>query len=86
MFKSLRLKLLFYFFVINIIVLFVYSIFIYSTAKKGILNTTDTQLKMLSIDVIPDFKKDYYANAKEFADELFEEFAIEPQKVHLQTL
>ncbi|OHE12050.1 MAG: hypothetical protein A3J96_00045 [Sulfurimonas sp. RIFOXYC2_FULL_36_7] len=78
MFKSLRLKLLFYFFVINIIVLFVYSIFIYSTAKKGILNTTDTQLKMLSIDVIPDFKKDSYANAKEFADELFEEFAIEP--------
>ncbi|MDX9757492.1 MAG: histidine kinase dimerization/phospho-acceptor domain-containing protein, partial [Sulfurimonas sp.] len=33
---------------------------------------------MLSIDVIPDFKKDSYANAKEFADELFEEFAIEP--------
>ncbi len=78
MFKSLRLKLLFYFFIINIIVLFVYGAFIYNTAKKGVLNTTDTQLKMVSIDVIPDFKKDGYENASSIAKELIEEFSIEP--------
>lgn len=78
MFKSLKLKLLFYFFVINIIVLSIYGIFIYNTAKKGVLNTTDAELKMLSIDVIPDFKKESYADAKKFADELFEEFSIKP--------
>lgn len=78
MFKSLRLKLLFYFFIINVIVLSVYGVFIYSTAKQGVLNTTDTQLKMISIDVIPDFKEEGYADAKKFADELFEEFSIEP--------
>ncbi|MGE4420078.1 MAG: ATP-binding protein [Sulfurimonas sp.] len=78
MFKSLRLKLLFYFFIINIIVLFVYGAFIYNTAKKGVLNTTDTQLKMVSIDVIPDFKKEGYENASSIAKELIEEFSIEP--------
>jgi len=78
MFKSLRLKLLFYFFIINIIVLFVYGAFIYNTAKKGVLNTTDTQLKMVSIDVIPDFKKEGYESASSIAKELIEEFSIEP--------
>jgi hypothetical protein len=60
MFKSLKPKLLFYFFITNIIVLSVYGVFIYDTAKKGVLNTTDAELKMISIDVIPDFKKDAY--------------------------
>ncbi|MDY0124255.1 MAG: ATP-binding protein [Sulfurimonas sp.] len=78
MFKSLKLKLLFYFFIINIIVLSVYGVFIYSTAKKGVLNTTDAELKMISIDVIPDLKKDSYENAKDIADELIDEFSIEP--------
>lgn len=78
MFKSLRLKLLFYFFIINFIVLFIYGGFIYSTAKKGVLNTTDAQLKMISLDVIPDFKESSYSNAKEFANELLEEFSITP--------
>jgi heavy metal sensor kinase len=78
MFKSLKLKLLFYFFIINIIVLSVYGVFIYGTAKKGVLNTTDAELRMISIDVIPDFKKDSYENAKDIADELIDEFSIEP--------
>lgn len=78
MFKSLRLKLLFYFFIINFIVLFIYDGFIYNTAKKGVLNTTDAQLKMISLDVIPDFKANSSYNAKEFANELLEEFSIAP--------
>ncbi|MEK6660163.1 MAG: ATP-binding protein [Campylobacterota bacterium] len=78
MFKSLRLKLLFYFFIINLIVLSIYGGFIYITAKEGVLNTTDAQLRMISLDVIPDFKDKNFVNAKEFADELFEEFAIAP--------
>jgi heavy metal sensor kinase len=78
MFKSLKLKLLFYFFIINIIALSVYGVFIYGTAKKGVLNTTDAELRMISIDVIPDFKKDSYENAKDIADELIDEFSIEP--------
>ena len=63
---------------INVIVLFVYSSFIYNTAKKGILNTTDTQLKMVSIDVITDFKKENYEDASNIAKELIKEFSIEP--------
>ena len=78
MFKSLRIKLLLYFFIINAVVLSVYGVFIYGTAKKGILDTTDTKLRMLSLDVIPDFKNNRYANAREFADELFREFEIDP--------
>jgi len=78
MFKSLRLKLLSYFFIINFIVLFIYGGFIYSTAKKGVLNTTDAQLKMISLDVIPDFKESSYSNAKGFANELLGEFSITP--------
>lgn len=78
MFKSLRLKLLFYFFIINLIVLSIYGGFIYNTAKEGVLNTTDAQLRMISLDVIPDFKDKNFVNAKEFADELLEEFAIAP--------
>ncbi|MDQ1245292.1 MAG: two-component system, OmpR family, heavy metal sensor histidine kinase CusS [Campylobacterota bacterium] len=78
MFKSLRLKLLFYFFIINLVVLSIYGSFIYTTAKEGVLNTTDAQLRMISLDVIPDFKDKNFVNAKEFADELFEEFAITP--------
>ncbi len=78
MFKSLRLKLLFYFFIINFIVLFIYGDFLYNTAKKGVLNTTDAQLKMISLDSIPDFKATIYPDAKKFADELLQEFSIEP--------
>lgn len=83
MFKSLKLKLLFYFFIINIAVLSVYGVFIYNTAKKGVLNTTDAELKMISIDVIPDFKKDGYESAKSIADELIDEFSIEPLLVKI---
>jgi heavy metal sensor kinase len=66
MFKSLRLKLLFYFFIINFIILFIYGGFIYITAKKAVLNTTDTQLKMISLDVVPEFKDNAYPNAQKF--------------------
>jgi heavy metal sensor kinase len=78
MFKSLRLKLLFYFFITNVIVLSVYDVFLYNTAKKGVLNTIDAELKMISVDVTFDFKKKGYKNAKDIADDLAEEFAIEP--------
>jgi hypothetical protein len=86
MFKSLRLKLLFYFFIINLVVLSIYGGFIYITAKKGVLNTTDAQLRMISLDVIPDFKDKNFVNAKKFADELFEEFAITPLFVKKSTI
>ncbi|MDD3505327.1 ATP-binding protein [Sulfurimonas sp.] len=78
MLKSLKLRLLFSFFIINVVILTIYGSFIYSTAKKGVLNTTDTELKMISIDVIPDFKRGDCENAKDVADELIDEFLIEP--------
>ncbi|WP_162139351.1 sensor histidine kinase [Sulfurimonas hongkongensis] len=78
MFKSLKLKLLFFFFIINVILLSIYGAFIYNTAKKGVLNTTDTELKMMTIDVIPDFIRGDFKNAKDVADELIGEFWIEP--------
>jgi len=78
MFNSLKLKLLFSFFIINVIILSIYGTFIYNTAKKGVLNTTDTELKMISIDVIPDFQRGDSEDAKYVADELISEFSIEP--------
>lgn len=83
MFKSLKLKLLFFFLIANILVLSVFSTFIYLTAKKGISDSLNTMLKMISIDVIPDFKENKYLSAKEVVDELFDEFGITPLYVKI---
>ena len=69
MFKSLKLKLLFFFFLANIIILFAFSVFIYFTAQKGVSDTLDNTMKIISIDVIPDLKGKTYVDAKEISNE-----------------
>ncbi len=83
MIKSLKLKLLLYFFVTNLIVLSAFSIFIYTTAQKGVSDTIDTMLKIVSIDVIPDFKGKTFMNAKDVEDELIDEFNITPLHIKI---
>ena len=84
MFKSLKNQLLFYFFIANFTVLFVFSIFIFSTAQKGAENTLDAQLKIISLDAIADLLDGVeYVNAKEIASELEKEFTIEPLDVKI---
>jgi heavy metal sensor kinase len=78
MFKSLKLQLLFYFSIANIIILLVFSLFLYSTAEKGVSDTIDTQLKIISSDVIPDLKGKVHVDAKDIATELMHEFEIAP--------
>ncbi len=76
MFKSLKNKLLAYFLIINVLVFIGFSIFIYETAKKGVINTIDAQLALLSIDAVVDLKGAEYIDAKSLADELRDEFAL----------
>ncbi|MDD2651451.1 MAG: ATP-binding protein [Sulfurimonas sp.] len=83
MFKSLKIKLLFFFLITNILVLSGFGIFIYMTAKKGVSDSLDTMLKIISIDVIPDFKEDKHLDAKGVADELYEEFGLAPLHVKI---
>lgn len=83
MFKSLKLKLLFYFFLTNLVVLLGFSIFIYTTAQKGVSDTLDTMLKIISIDAIPDLKAREYVNAKEISGELIDEFSITPLHIKI---
>ena len=78
MFKSLKVQLLFYFSIANIIILLVFSLFLYSTAKKGVSDTLDSQLKIISIDVIPDLIGNVHGNARSIATELMHEFEIVP--------
>lgn len=78
MFKSLKFQLLFYFSIANIVILLVFSLFIYSTAKKGVSDTLDSQLKIISIDVIPDIKGKVHVDARTIANELMHEFEIAP--------
>lgn len=78
MFKSLKLQLLFYFSIANIIILLVFSLFLYSTAEKGVSDTLDTQLKIISSDVIPDLKGKIHVDAGAIAMELMHEFEIAP--------
>jgi len=78
MFKSLRLQLLFFFLITNIVVLSGFSLFIYSTAQKGIVDTLDGQLKIVSFDAIGDVKGKEYVDAKLIANELMQEFEIDP--------
>lgn len=77
MFKSLKNQLLSYFFIANMIVLVSFSVFIYSTAKKGVSDTLNGQLKILSLDAITDLKGSTYVDAKKIADQLKEEFGID---------
>lgn len=60
-----------------------FSIFIYTTAQKGVSDSVDTMMKIISIDAIPDLKSDTYLNAKDIASELMEEFAITPLYVKI---
>lgn len=83
MFKSLKIKLLFFFFITNIVVLCGFGVFIYMTAHKGVSDNLNTMLKIISIDVIPDFKEDKHLDAKEVAEELYEEFGISPLHVKI---
>ena len=78
MFKSLKLQLLFYFSIANIIILLVFSLFLYGTAEKGVSDTLDSQLKIISIDVIPDLMDKVHGNAGTIATELMHEFEIVP--------
>lgn len=78
MFKSLKLQLLFYFSIANVIILIVFSLFLYNTAEKGVSDTLDTQLKIISSDVIPDLKNRGYIDAGDIATELMHEFEIVP--------
>lgn len=83
MFKSLKLKLLFYFFLTNLIILLGFSSFIYMTAQKGVSDTLDTTLKIISIDAMPDLKAKKYVNAKKISDELTDEFSITPLHIKI---
>lgn len=83
MFKSLKLKLILFFLITNITVLSAFSFFIYKTAQKGVSDSLDTLLKIVSIDVIPDIKDKGYLNAKDIANELFDEFSISPLHVKI---
>jgi len=55
-----------------------YGAFIYNTAKQAVLNQTDTQLKMMSADLIPDFKPNAHEDAKQISNDLSQEFNISP--------
>lgn len=67
----------------NIIVLSGFSVFIYMTAKKGLSDNLNTMLKIISMDVIPDFKEKKELHAKEVADELYDEFGIAPLHIKI---
>jgi len=78
MFKSLKLQLLFYFLIATLIILLGFSLILYSIAQKGVSDTVDTKLKMITIDALPDLKTKHHVDAKKLADELIYEFGIEP--------
>lgn len=84
MFKSLKVQLLFYFSIANIIILILFSLFIYFTAQKGVSDSLDTMMKIISIDVVPDLKEKIYVDAKEISEELISEFGISP--LHIKIL
>lgn len=78
MFKSLKVKLLTYFLVSNILILLAFSIFIYNTAQKGVSDALDTTLKIISIDAVADLKTNLNVDAKIIAKELISEFGVMP--------
>jgi len=78
MFKSLKTKLLVYFFIANITILICFSFFIYLTAQSGVENNLDSKLKILSQDAIVDLIEKNNFEAKIIAKDLSKEFGIKP--------
>lgn len=83
MFKSLKTKLLVYFFIANFIVLSAFSYFIYSTAYDGVLKELDSKLKILSQDAIVDLSEEKNFEAKNIEKDLSKEFNISPLHVKI---
>jgi len=83
MFKSLKTKLLVYFFIANIIILGVFSFFIYTTAKNGVEKKLDSKLNILSQDAIADLFQNINFEAKNIARDLSKEFHIKPLHVKI---
>ena len=81
MFKSLKTKLLVYFFIANVIILVGFSFFIYSTALSGIEKNLDSKLKILSQDAIADLLQNNKNEAVLISKELGKEFQIKPLHV-----
>ena len=83
MFKSLKTKLLVYFFIANVIILVGFSFFIYSTAKSGVEKNLDSKLKILSQDAIVDLIDKNKSEAGDISKDLSEEFQIKPLHVKI---
>jgi len=83
MFKSLKVQLLFFFLITNIIILLIFSIFIYNTAQQGVSNTLDNTLRIISLDTVTDFQESKYLDANEIASELTQEFSITPLYINI---
>jgi len=83
MFSSLKLKLLSFFFIANLIILVVFSLFIYSTAQKGVMDNTDTMMKIISFDIRAEFKKQKKFDLQESVLDLVDEFKISPLEIKI---
>jgi len=81
MFKSLKTKLLVYFFIANIIILVSFSFFIYFTAEDGVVKKLDSKLKILSQDAIVDLLENNKYEATIISKELGKEFQTKPLHV-----
>lgn len=62
----------------TLLILTGFSLFLYSTAEKGVSDTLDSQLKIITVDVQADLEDTHHVDAKNIADELMNEFGIEP--------
>jgi heavy metal sensor kinase len=78
MFKSLKSRLLGYFFIANSLILLSFGYFIYSTAQEGLSRNLDSFLRLVSLDFLSDVKGGDYINAQEAAEDLEHEFNISP--------
>ena len=83
MFKSLKFKLLTFFLIANLIILLGFSTVIYYTAKKGVLDNTDTIMKIISLDIISDLKKESHLDLKKTVLEVIDEFKISPLEIKM---
>jgi len=84
MFKSLKNRLLTYFFIANLVVFVSFSTFVYLTAERGVSDTLNAQLKILSMDAIVDLLDvESYSDAKEIAADLKQEFGINPLEIKI---
>lgn len=83
MHKSLKFRLLTAFLLINTLILFGFGLVLYNTAKEGLVANIDTELKIISFDVIADIKPDAYIKAENIARELEDEFQISPLVINI---